>query len=186
MNTVQPIRDINLVNDIADYLRARSERDYVLFMFGIYCGLRISDILTLRVRDVKDKQYIYLYEQKTNKEKRFKLQEDIREILTEYIAGKEEYEYLFKSREGLNQPITRQRAYQILNNAAKAFGLSSIGAHSLRKTFGYFLYLQSEKDIVAVKEILGHSDISTTLRYIGIIQDTKDQVMNKLSFRRRR
>mgnify|MGYP002509035684 CR=1 FL=1 len=41
--------------DVADYLKARNERDYVLFMFGIYTGLRISDILKFRVRDVKDK-----------------------------------------------------------------------------------------------------------------------------------
>lgn len=45
MNTVEPIRDINTVNDIADYLRGRSDRDYIMFLFGIYSGLRISDIL---------------------------------------------------------------------------------------------------------------------------------------------
>ena len=55
MNTVEPIRDVSLVNDIADYLREQSERNYILFLFGIYSGLRISDILKLRVRDVRGK-----------------------------------------------------------------------------------------------------------------------------------
>ena len=51
MNTVEPIRDMNLVWDIADYLKSKNQRDYVMFMFGIYTGLRISDILAFRVRD---------------------------------------------------------------------------------------------------------------------------------------
>ena len=180
MNTVEPIRDIELVNDIADYLIARNERDYVMFVFGIYSGLRISDILKLRVRDVKDKEYIYLREEKTNKEKRFVIHEDLREVIKEYIKDKEDYEYLFKSRKGLNSPITREHAYRILNNAAKAFGLESIGTHTMRKTFGYFLY-QETKDAVAIKEILNHSDISITLRYIGVNQDRKDKVVKKLN-----
>lgn len=183
MNTVEPIRNIELVNDIADYLKSKSDRSFVMFMFGIYSGLRISDILKLKVRDVKNKDYIYIHEMKTGKEKRFAIHEELKEILKEYVSNKEEYEYLFKSRQGRNKPITRAMAYSVLQEAAKAFNLQNIGCHTMRKTFGYFLYLQT-KDIVAIKEILNHSDISTTLRYIGIIQETKDNVIKKLSFKR--
>lgn len=183
MNTVEPIKDIELVYDIADYLRARSERNYVLFMFGIYSGLRISDILKFRVRDVKYKNYIYIREKKTKKEKRFAMNQDLKEILAEYIKGKQDYEFLFKSRKGINKPITRECAYSILSNAGKAFGLESIGTHTLRKTFGYFLY-QETKDAVTIKEILNHTHISDTLRYIGVNQDHKDSIMKKLSFKR--
>ena len=49
MNTVEPIRDMDLVMDLAEYLKSNNERDYVLFMFGIYTGLRISDILKFRI-----------------------------------------------------------------------------------------------------------------------------------------
>ena len=52
MNTVEPIRDINTVWDIADYLGEKSERNKIMFLFGIYVGIRISDILSLKVRDV--------------------------------------------------------------------------------------------------------------------------------------
>ena len=52
MNTVEPIRDKETVIDIAECLRKDSERNYVMFLFGIYSGLRISDILKFRVRDV--------------------------------------------------------------------------------------------------------------------------------------
>lgn len=183
MNTVEPIKDIELINDIADYLRSRNERNYVLFMFGIYSGLRISDILSFRVRDIRNKKYIYIREIKTNKEKRFIISENLKPILDEYISDKKDYMYLFKSQQGLNRPITRQQAYRILKDAASKFELDSIGTHTLRKTFGYFMYKQTG-DILAVKEVLNQSSVDITRRYIGLTQDDKDKMMKKLNFKR--
>ena len=88
MNTVEPIRDMDLVMDLADYLKSNNERDYVLFMFGIYTGLRISDILKFRVRDVKGKDAVYIREKKTGKEKRFPINSELRPVIDEYISGK--------------------------------------------------------------------------------------------------
>lgn len=185
MNTVQPIRDIDKVLDIAEYLRDRSERDYVMFMFGIYSGLRISDILKLRVRDIRGKDYVYMREKKTDKEKRFAINDELKPVIKDYIGGMPDYQYLFQSPMKENGPITRQQAYNILTDAGKTFGLESIGTHTLRKTWGYHLYQQTH-DAVTIMEILNHSDISITLRYIGINQDNKDRIMKKLSFRKRR
>ncbi len=182
MNTVEPIRDKNMISDIAYYLKEKSNRDYVMFMFGIYSGLRISDILKFKVKDVKDKSYIIMREQKTKKEKKFPINSELKPILKEFIAGKKDNEYLFKSRNGKNIPITRQQAYNVLADAAKAFNLYAIGTHTLRKTFGYHMYQQTH-DAVTIKEILNHSDISVTLRYIGINQDIKDSTIKKLSFK---
>jgi len=127
MNTVEPIRDIALVMDVADFLKARNERDYLMFMFGIYTGLRISDILKFRVRDVKEKDAVYIREEKTGKEKRFPINSELKPIIQEFIRGKKDYEYLFKSPNFPNKPITRQQAYNILSQAAAAFGLFSAG-----------------------------------------------------------
>ena len=65
MNKVQPIRDKQLVKDIYQYLLEQNSRDAVIYAVGIYTGLRISDILNLRVRDVRAKENITLYERKT-------------------------------------------------------------------------------------------------------------------------
>lgn len=183
MNTVEPIRDIEVVWDIAEYLKSKSDRNYVMFCFGIYSGLRISDILPFRVRDVRDKKYLYIREKKTGKEKRFRINEELKPIINTYIKGKEEYEFLFAG-EGSNKPISRQQAYRILNDAARNFGLESIGTHTLRKTFGYHTYKQTG-DIATLQEIMNHVHPSVTLRYIGINQDRKDEVMSKLSFKKR-
>ena len=134
MNTVEPIRDKETVIDIAEYLKKESGRNYVMFLFGIYSGLRISDILKFRVRDVKNKNDIVLREKKTGKEKRFPINRDLKKALDQYIIGKDDYEYLFKNPHE-NKPITRQQAYNILSDAGKKFGIEKIGTHTLRKTF---------------------------------------------------
>lgn len=185
LNTVEPIRDLDVVMDIAEYLKGKSDRDYVMFMFGIYTGLRISDILKFRVRDVRDKDAVYIREKKTGKEKRFPINAELKPIIKDYVYGKDDYEYLFKSPRSGNKPITRQQAYNILSEAGRQFDIDKIGTHTLRKTFGYHMYQQTH-DAVTIKEILNHSDISITLRYIGINQDNKDKAIKNLSFKKRK
>ncbi len=183
MNTVEPIRNIETVLDIADYLKTKNYRDYVMFMFGIYSGLRISDILMFRVRDVRGRDFISQREKKTKKEKKFPVNKELRGIIEEYIKDKRDYEYLFKSPNLPNKPITRQQAYNILSAAGRQFGLDSIGTHTLRKTFGYHLYKQTQ-DAALLMDIFNHADIHCTLRYIGINQDCKNKAYNNLSYKR--
>lgn len=71
MNYVEPIRDKTTVQDIADYLREKDPKYYIMYMIGIYSGLRVSDILKLKVRDVRGRTEIKLREKKTGKEKLF-------------------------------------------------------------------------------------------------------------------
>ena len=64
MNKVQPIRDKQLVKDIYQYLLEQNSRDAVIYAVGIYTGLRISDILNLRVRDVRAKKILLCMKEK--------------------------------------------------------------------------------------------------------------------------
>lgn len=185
MKVVEPIRSMELVLDIADYLLEKSERDYLLFMTGIYTGLRISDILKLRVRDVRDRVGIKLTEDKTHHERDVYICNDLRKIYKKNLKDRKNYEYLFKSRIGPNKAITRDRAYNILRDAAKKFGLKSIGTHTMRKTFGYFLY-KNTNDIEIVREALGHKNSDHTKRYIGINVDVARSAIEGLKFFRNR
>ncbi|MGC4375912.1 site-specific integrase [Fictibacillus sp. Mic-4] len=177
MNLVEPIRDKEIVAEIKAYLKEQNERNYILFLLGINTGLRISDILNLRVRDVEG-WYITIREKKTRKHKRIKMTSELKKALRDYIQDKPKNEFLIKSRKGKNKPITRGAAYIILNQVAREFGLESIGTHSLRKTYGYHFYKQF-KDVAALQEIFNHADPKITLRYIGINQDTLDSMMKK-------
>lgn len=177
MNFVQPIRDPEIIGDIKKHLREENERNYMLFVTGINSGLRISDILPLKVKDAK-KSHFSLRETKTGKQKRIQITPALRRELKYYLEGKDDGEYLFKSREGRNKPIGRSMAYKILRKAAEHFGLEEIGTHTLRKTFGYHFYNQT-KDVAMLQEIFNHSSPQITLRYIGVNQDSMDKAMSK-------
>jgi integrase len=181
MNEVAPIRDRKAIKQMLDYAKKQSERDFMLLMLGLNTGLRIGDILQLKVKDIKYKKHINIIEQKTNKTKHFLINDELKKHLKPYIVDKKDNEYLFMSRQGENKPITRQRAYQIIREIGDTFGLEDIGCHSLRKTFGYWHYKEF-KDVVLLQKIFNHSTPEYTLTYIGVEQQQIDNTVKKLSF----
>lgn len=179
MNFVEPIRDKEKLNELKVLLKKQSARNGFLLTFGINTGLRISDILPLKVADVRDKSHLVITEKKTGKPKRFKINQALRDSIQSYTAGLEDEDFLFTS-EKRPKPITRVRAYQILNGTARKVGLSEIGTHTLRKTFGYHFY-QRTRDIATLQMIFNHSHPAITLKYIGITQDLIDQAIDDFS-----
>ena len=181
MNYVEPIRNPETVRDIGEYLKEKSEKLYVMYSIGIYSGLRISDILNLKIRDIKGKSLIRLREKKTGKERIFPINPDLSKILNPYCEGKKLWEYVIPSEHKTASPISREYAYRVLKEAGKQFGLENIGTHTLRKTFGYHFYLQT-KDIVLLMKIFNHNDQSKTLRYIGIEQGTINDAIRRFKY----
>lgn len=175
MNFVQPIRDTNKIEALKEYFKSSNTRNYMLFLVGISTGLRISDILNLKVKDVKG-LHIVLKEKKTKKQKWIRIIPSLRKELQQYIEHMDDNEYLFKSRQGKNRPISRSMAYRILKSAANRFKIRDIGTHTLRKTFGYHFY-QQYKDVAMLMDIFNHSEEYITLRYIGVNQDAMDKAM---------
>lgn len=131
MNFVYPIKEKAKIQAIKDYL-AKSPRDLLMFTIGLNSALRISDILSLTVGQVKS-GYVVMKEQKTKKTKRFPLNTSIMDVLVPYIADKSDDEYLFASRSG-GKPISRIQAYRIIKDASKKCGLKDIATHSMRKS----------------------------------------------------
>lgn len=176
LKTVQPIRDKKKIIQIGKNLKKKNYRDYFLFVMGTQTGLRISDLLALKVKDVKDKTHITLIEKKTKKAKKFYLNASLIKIIDDYVEGKDDEDFLFPSSKSKGRPIWRQRAYTILKEAAQEVGLEEIGTHTLRKSFGYHFYQQT-KDVAMLQDLFNHSAPSITLQYIGINQDLKDKAM---------
>ncbi|PHE92480.1 site-specific integrase [Bacillus pseudomycoides] len=177
MNFVQPIRDPEQIQQLKDYFKEKSTRNYILFIMGINTGLRISDILKLKVGDVKG-SHISMREKKTGKQKRIQITSTLKRELKWFNENRKEHEYLLQSRQGENRPIGRSMAYKILSGAAAEFGLDEIGTHTLRKTYGYHMYMQT-KNIALLMEIFNHSSEKVTLRYIGVNQDAMDKAMTR-------
>ena len=187
MNFVQPIRNVEKVREVRAILLRKSTRNELLFSFGIYTGLRISDILQFKVKDVRGRSVLNVREQKTrntrkiNKTKRIPVLPELRKVIDSYVKELPDDEYLFKSRQGRNSPITRVQAYNILREAAHTAGLQEIGTHTLRKTFGYHIY-QATKDVALLQDIFGHSSQYITMKYIGVNQDAIEAAYRKLRY----
>lgn len=173
MNIVEPIKSIEDIQNIKRVL-SKKPHNALLFSFGINSGLRIADILSLDVKDVKGKDYIELREKKTNKYKKFPINENLKVEIEEFVKDKPDDRPLFYTQKGYR--LDRAQAYRIINKAARMVGVKGrIGTHTLRKTFGYHFYQQYD-DIVMLQKIFNHSTPSITLRYIGIEQEDIDEV----------
>lgn len=177
MNTVEPIRNRADVDEMKDFLYDQAEKYGLLFSLGINTGLRISDLLALKVADVwcgSALLEIRIREQKTGKERTCRLNSTARLALEAYLGDfvhlDPEY-YLFVSHTG--KPLDRVQVWRVLNHAAEMCGVPGpIGTHTLRKTFGYHAH-QAGVPVELLQKVFGHSTASITLRYIGI---TADQV----------
>lgn len=186
MNFVQPIRDPKVVEAVKEYFKNTSQRNYIFFCLGVYSGLRVSDLLNLRAKDVRG-THVDIFEAKTKKRKRFIIHPDIRDEMDSYISGMHDNEYLFASRQkkanGLKKrPIDRSSAYKMLNIAARIFGLKDIGCHTMRKTWGYHLYINDPRNLALLMKMFNHSTETMTLMYLGLTQDMMDAAITRLRY----
>ncbi len=181
MRIVEPIRLESQIKMIKGNLfRQKNKRDYLLFVFGINSGLRIGDLLSLKLGDVKDsrgdlKDDLDIKEQKTGKTRKVFFNKQIKEALKYYLEKTDIFDldrYLFTNEKSKkNKPITRVRAYQLINEWCREVGIKhKVGGHTLRKTFGYHLRMQGIS-IEQISSLLNHQNIKVTFRYIGISQD---------------
>lgn len=173
---VQPIRSLEKLEDMKWSLKKWcGERDYILFLLGINTGLRVTDLLQFKIRDIKGKKKLTVREGKTKKKRDIYLERIYQEV-NDYIKTMDGTEWLFPSRKG-DKAISRIQAYRQLNKASEMVDMpEGIGTHTMRKTFGYWHYKQF-KDVAELQMILNHSHPRITLDYIGI---TDEQIENNL------
>jgi len=170
------------------YLHGKDPKYGLLFKVGLNTGLRISDILPLRVCDIYNergsfKEYLVVKEKKTGKEKKIKLNEAIRKAICAYVTTNQFSgdSFLFYSKKSGGH-ILRIQAYKVLKEAAELCGVENFGTHSMRKTWGYWTYKASKFNIGLIMETFNHSSQYVTLRYIGVNQDQKDELYSLVQF----
>jgi integrase len=190
MKSVDPIRDEKKIKDMKTYLKGKNLRDYALFVVGINVALRISDLLKLTWSDVldenmKDFKAVRLIEGKTRKKRDITLNKTSQKALREFLDSLDTYgmdDYIFKSRERENKPLSRQQALNILKKAALAVGIKddNVGTHTLRKTWGYHAWKKGFSPAL-IMETLNHSNLNVTKRYLGIRQDEINDLYGSLN-----
>ena len=163
VENVQPLRTAEEIRNVREALAQTnaSERNLLLFNIGINTGLRIGDIVRLRIEDVKGRTSVVIREGKTRKARTVYLDAVLSDI-TNYLQDKDVEGWLFPSRKG-DKHISTTQAYRIMANAGERCGYDYVGTHTLRKTFGYHYY-QKTKDVATLMEIFNHADQATTKR----------------------
>lgn len=166
-----------------------TQRDKTLFILGVKSGFRISELLSIRVKDiiqnnrVVNKIRVTRSNMKTNKTRDVILHPLAKEYILNLIHQDklESHHYLFKSRKGDNKPITRIQAWNVLKQAFNEANLTGpTGTHSLRKTFATGTFKALGHNLIATQKALGHSSINSTIAYLPIDEEEVDNAILSL------
>ena len=190
--TVQPIKDKRKLQRMIKVLEDQNPRNALLFRVGLNTILRIQDILDLKVNNIfhddgRFRLYLSLFERKTRKSKsrqmkNIKLNSLLRKELKEYVEFFEltSEDYIFFSLHNPDNNLDRVEAWRMLKKAADKVGIENFGTHSMRKTLAWTIYKQT-KDISLVMIMLNHNSPKTTLRYLGITQESIDKTYEEFA-----
>jgi len=187
---VDPIRDQKDIRLIKKILEDRP-RDLALFVLGINTNLRASDLLRIKVGDVrylKIGEYFTLREKKTSKLRSITINKAVFEVIGRLLEGDQslaDSEYLFRSRKK-NSAAGGMLTVSYLNSLVKSWCREinlrgNYGAHTLRKTFGYIHRTVFGTDIPTLMEMFNHSSQRQTLTYLGIqSREIKDAYLKEI------
>jgi len=176
-----PIRDNKYILEILDLLKDKP-RDQAMFMCGISTNLRGCDLVSLTIKhaeDVINNGFCIIIEKKTQKARRVFMNKSAKLILTKLILERK-----LDPSVGPNSPLfvgqrgqfTRTTFSRMVQQWCAAVGVpGKISGHTLRKTYGFFQFRIKGVDLESLMHDYNHSDIKTTLYYIGVTDKTEQQ-----------
>jgi len=179
--SVYPIRKTEDIDSIKKLL-TNQPRDLLLFTIGINNGLRVSDLLPLKVKDLKNLkpgEYLTIREKKTGKTNVVMINRQVHKVLKSYIetCNLGDDEFLFRSRKG-NKPLSVSSVNHLIKSWCRAINLEgNYGSHTLRKTFGYIQRVRYGVSWEVLTERYNHTSPSVTRTYLGV---NKKEVTNIL------
>ena len=195
MKGTRPLNNME-IRKVADcFSGTYATRNRGLFILGVSTGGRISELLALKVGDVYqngksvsdllfDKTIVKGGEVSRAVPVNVNGREAIKGLIDWHVEryGNIDVERaLFPSRQG-GGAMDRRMAHTVLKTAFEAAGLNGkLATHSMRKSFAQRLYEQTN-DIFAVQEMLGHKNVATTQRYLGVNYASVRDAVEKMAF----
>ena len=149
-----------------------------MIMLGYACGLRVSEITGLELKDVdEDRMLLLIRKAKGKKDRVVSLSPVMLIMIREYTSKYKPEKYLFEG-QYKKTPYSVRSLEAIIKAAKTKAGISKTGSmHMLRHSFATHL-LDKGTDVVFIQKLLGHNDIKTTLRYLHV---TNKDMLNILS-----
>ena len=169
--------EITKIQETFDLSTPEGMRNYVIVEVLYGCGLRVSELVNIKLSNIyEDEQYLQVIG-KGDKERWVPINQRALELMMTYIhtvrshvpvqAGEERY--VFLNRRGHH--LTRQMVFVFLQQAVDEAGIQKhVSPHSLRHSFATEL-VENGADLRAVQEMLGHASISTTEIYTHITRE---------------
>lgn len=157
------------------------KRNRLMFELMYACGLRLSELVNIKVQDVRINERLVLVHGKGNKERLVFFYESLVPIIEEYtkvvrpeLLGDNRHDFLFTNNRG-NQISPRGVQYA-LNKQAKLAGLrQKVHPHMLRHSFATHL-LDNGANLRVVQSLLGHESLSTTQIYTHVSQEKLKEI----------
>ena len=154
---------------------------------GLQFGLRVGEIINLRVQDIDlDNNYVHIHVRKNWHPKHYRnrsipITPTQKETLVRWITERPQLDHPYIIYTSRNNQVTERSfqrwCYQAKPESKKG-AKDHLKPHDLRRSFAKVLYYDSKKDLKLVQILLGHSNIGTTSRYLGL--DT-EEVAEKFS-----
>lgn len=171
-----------LLNCVYNDSNPNKERDFCILTLFLNCGLRLAELVGLNLRHIHDDNSMTVTG-KGNKERIVYLNAACIAALNNYLKvrpvdGVKDKEALFISRN--KQRISRRTVQNIVENALQKSGLADLGfsTHKLRHTAATLMYQYGDVDVLLLKEILGHENLSTTQIYTHVADDQLRNAVN--------
>jgi len=172
--------------------RLEKDKEYkfcLLVSIGVFTGLRISDLLTLKYSDILEDDVFLITEKKTKKERSIKVNSTLKEIV-QRIYYKSEIsnlnEFIFLNKFGtkcIDKSYVNVKLKELLiKYRIRVKG--NVSTHTFRKTLGRRVVEvnnYSSESLVLLMELFGHSNMGITKRYLGITKDEIHKVYDCLT-----
>jgi len=164
-----------------------SARDRAIFSLGIYTGLRISEIVSLKqdqvftANGVKYTLVVYRLKKKNTVYSEIPITPKLRQALIEYRKDLHSEEWLFPSDESQCGHLTRVAAHNILHRVFKLLKLEGAKTHSMRRTMLTALS-RAGVPLRTVQDISGHSNLAQLQAYLEVHPEDKHKALGMLKY----
>jgi len=160
----------------------------LLIVIGVFTGLRISDLLQLKFSQFTGTDYLNVTETKTKKERRIKINSDLKDILERIklkMDIKDDDQFIFVNKYG-TKPIDKSYVNVKLKEILHKYDIhleGNVSSHMFRKTLGnraLKLNNYSNESIILLMELFNHSSPVTTKRYLGVRNSEIESIYDSL------